>query len=275
MIRRILQAKESIELDLLSAIDDENVFKIVIDSLSHETGSPHSVLLETVFHYKSDEDSARKIWQDILKNQEELSCALKRRVGIKTAVVDYFSSNGMDERILIFIKESMAGIIDAATRDGLTGVYTHEYIRAELDKEFLRAKRYSLPLSLLFIDIDDFKRFNDTHGHKAGDIALETAGRVLRENIRQTDTLGRYGGEEFMVILPHTVRGGALKIARKIAGAVSASTSSHKDLPEGVTVSIGVAELLAGMGNSNELIDAADRAMYKAKLQGKNRCCLA
>lgn len=274
MIRRILQAKETIEFDILSAIDDENVFKIVMDSLSHETGAPHSLLLETVFHYKADEDSARKIWQDILRNREELSAALRRRVSIKTAVVDYFSGNGMDERILIFIKESMAGLIDAATRDGLTGAYSHEYVHNELEKEFLRAKRYTLPLSLLFIDIDNFKRFNDMHGHKAGDIALKTTGRALRDNIRQTDTLGRYGGEEFTVLLPHTVRGSALKIARKIAGAVNTSTSAHKDLPEGVTVSIGIAELLPTMSNSGELIDAADKAMYKAKLQGKNRCCV-
>ncbi len=273
MIHKILQTKENIELDILSDIDDDNVYKIVIESLKHETTAPYSTLLETIFHYKISESEAKRIWSKILKSQKKLSDSLKRKVSIKTAVVDYFSTIGLDDHVLVFIKENMVNVFDAATRDGLTGLYSHEYIENDLDKEYCRAKRYKLPLSLLFIDIDNFKLYNDTFGHKAGDRALAAVARILKESIRKTDKAGRFGGEEFVVILPHTVRANALKIAKKMVRLVEGETAEDGALPRGLTVSIGAAGMLPEMKESEDLLTAADKAMYRAKNMGKNRCC--
>lgn len=271
MIHRILQTKENMELDILSDFNDDTVLSFVIESLRHETDSPFSVLLESIFHYKTSEDRAETLWHSITENRKELSRSLGRPVSLKTAVVDYFSTTGTD--VAVFIKDSMAGIIEAATRDGLTGTYTHDYIEHDLDREFQRARRYSLPLSVLFIDIDDFKRFNDTYGHKVGDRVLAMVGESLRRCIRKIDSVGRYGGEEFLVVLPHTARQNAMKIAKKISREIKEASSKKDSLPEGVTVSIGVAELDQSMKDAFVLLDRADRAMYKAKIQGKDRCC--
>ncbi len=271
MINRILQTKENIELDILSDFNDDTVLTFVIESLRHETGCPYSVLLETIFHYKTNEHTAKSLWHSITENRKELSQKLGRPVSLKTAVVDHFSTTGID--VAVFIKDSVAGIIEAATHDGLTGVFTHEYIDNDLDREFLRARRYSLPLTVLFIDIDDFKRFNDVYGHKVGDQVLHMVASALRRCVRKIDSVGRYGGEEFLVVLPHTDCRNAMKIARKISKAIKETTSKGSDLPEGVTVSIGVAELEESMGDGFALLDLADKAMYKAKIQGKDRCC--
>ncbi|HSV96181.1 MAG TPA: GGDEF domain-containing protein [Spirochaetota bacterium] len=271
MINRILQTKETIELDILSDFNDDTVLTFVIESLRHETDSPYSVLLETIFHYTTSEDRAKSLWDSITENRKELSRSLGRPVSLKTAVVDHFSTTGME--VAVFIKDSMAGIIEAATHDGLTGVFTHEYIDNDLNREFQRARRYSLPLSVLFIDIDNFKRFNDIYGHKVGDRVLAMVGSTLRKCIRKIDSVGRYGGEEFLVVLPHTARQNAMKIARKISRELREITAKGSDLPEGITVSIGVAGLDQSMKDCFVLLDLADRAMYKAKLQGKDRCC--
>jgi len=271
MINRILQTKENMELDILSDFNDDTVLSFVIESLRHETDSPYSVLLESIFHYKTTEDRAKTLWHSITENRKELSRTLGRSVSLKTAVVDHFSTTGTD--VAVFIKDSMAGIIEAATRDGLTGTYTHDYIENDLDREFQRARRYSLPLSVLFIDIDNFKRFNDLYGHKVGDRVLSMVGGTLRHCIRKIDSVGRYGGEEFLVVLPHTARQNAMKIAKKISREIKETTSKKDALPEGVTVSIGVAEIDQTMKDAFILLDLADRAMYKAKIQGKDRCC--
>lgn len=273
MIRRILQTKENLQFDILADINDDAVYNFIIDSLKIETDSPYSALLETIFHYAIAEDDAKKLWMAILKNQKEMSLRLGRKVSIKTAVVDYFTSQGMDDSLVVFIKDNVVNVIDAATRDGLTGLFTHEYIDAELDREFLRAKRYNLALSVMFIDIDDFKKYNDNYGHKVGDRVLMTVGELLRRSIRQTDKIGRYGGEEFLVILPHTGRNNIIKIGKKVVSNICRYTADGEQFPEGVTVSVGIAELQQGMRDYGELVDAADKAMYKAKIQGKNRCC--
>lgn len=271
MINKLLQTKESIELDILSDFNDDMVLSFVIESLRHETDSPFSVLLESIFHYKTSEDRAKALWHNITENRKVLSQKLGRPVSLKTAVVDHFSTTGTD--VAVFIKDSMADIIEAATRDGLTGAFTHEYIENDLAREFQRARRYSLPLSALFIDIDNFKRFNDLYGHKIGDRVLSMVGATLRRCIRKIDSVGRYGGEEFLVVLPHTARRNAMKIARKISREIKDATSKKEALPEGVTVSIGVTEMDQSTKDAFTLLDLADRAMYRAKALGKDRCC--
>ncbi|TAL37396.1 MAG: GGDEF domain-containing protein [Spirochaetes bacterium] len=272
MIEDILRTKENLELDILSDIGDESVFNFIIESLKVETASPYSTLMEAIFHYKASEPEAELIWKKIMLNQKEMERRCRRKIGLKTAVVDYFSANGMDEKIVIFIKDNMVNVIDATIRDQLTGLFSKEFIKLEIDREFKRAKRYRLPLSLMFIDIDDFKRFNDRFGHSTGDQVLRNTGKLLLQKIRHTDKTGRYGGEEFIVLLPHTAKPDALKIGRKLCREFRETASRTGDVPEEVTVSIGVAEISEEMQDASVLIDIADKAMYQAKSLGKNRC---
>jgi diguanylate cyclase (GGDEF)-like protein len=270
---RVIQTIENIELDILSDIDDSEVFRFVIDSLRHETDAPFAALTEAILHYNIAEEEAKTVWEDILKNKDEMESALGRKVSIKTALVDYFTSFRQKEKIIIFIKENMINAFDTAMRDSLTGLYSHAIIHAELEKEFQTAQRYDLDLSVIFIDIDDFKKYNDSYGHIAGDKVLLLASRVLRENLRMTDKIGRYGGEEFLIVLPHTSLENARMIAEKLLSSIREESAASEHLPGGVTVSVGVSEIGDDTKDGHDLINDADIRMYRAKKGGKNRVC--
>ena len=184
-----------------------------------------------------------------------------------------------------------------AITDGLTGLYNHRYFYERLNQEIARAQRYGLPLSLLMIDIDDFKHFNDRFGHPAGDLVLKEVGHILGSNLRAgIDIAARYGGEEFTIVLPNTARDGAqvvgTRLARRLSalpgaappnedGAVGVSErirvsvagSSLPGVDDGtrITVSIGVACFPGAAGGPGELVRNADKALYLAKRLGKNR----
>ena len=163
-----------------------------------------------------------------------------------------------------------------ASTDGLTEVYNHRTFQERLSQEIARADRYSRPLSLLMIDVDHFKVYNDTCGHPQGDIVLQDLARLLREMSRTSDTVARYGGEEFAIILPETDSVGAQKIAQRLREQVEGYAFPGQDLMPGgsLTISIGVATH-APAGSKDALLQAADTALYTAKREGRNRVCIA
>jgi len=270
---RVIQTIENIELDILSDIDDSEIFRFVLDSLRHETDSPYAALTEAILHYHLGETEAKFVWDEILANKDAMESALGRKVSIKTALVDYFTSRRQKEKIIIFIKENMISAFDTAMRDSLTGLYSHAIIHAELEKEFQTARRYDLDLSVIFIDIDDFKKYNDSYGHIAGDKVLLLVSSVLQENLRMTDKIGRYGGEEFLIVLPHTSLANARLIAEKLRVSIRETSSASESFPRGVTVSIGISEIGEGTSDGHDLINDADICMYRAKKEGKDRVC--
>ena len=164
-----------------------------------------------------------------------------------------------------------------AITDPLTGLANHRQFYDQLDREFRRAQRYQRPLTLLMLDLDRFKAFNDRHGHLAGDQALRETADVLRQNARSVDILARYGGEEFAMILPETdiLRGAAH--AERIRSAVASHVflSQETGLEHRVTVSVGVAALSPALQKIEELVHGADQALYRAKAAGRNRVELA
>jgi two-component system cell cycle response regulator len=151
--------------------------------------------------------------------------------------------------------------------DGLTGVKNHKYIYERLEEEIHKAKRYHKQLSIILLDIDHFKEVNDTHGHQTGDIVLKQVAQLIKENIRNIDILGRYGGEEFIVILPETNEPGAFLLAERIRKSFMDSNFSLKNIK--LTISGGVAALADD--NALSLIDKADKLLYVAKKNGRNR----
>jgi len=162
-----------------------------------------------------------------------------------------------------------------ATYDGLTGLLNRSAILRVLDKEMARAGRDSLPLSLLMVDLDHFKQINDAHGHQAGDAVLQEAAACMKTAVRRYDWVGRYGGEEFLVVLPGDVDGGAVQ-AERIRLAVANRPLLINGHPIRVTCSIGCVQRAKDSPDSADLlIHAADEALYAAKQHGRNRIAVA
>jgi diguanylate cyclase (GGDEF)-like protein len=161
---------------------------------------------------------------------------------------------------------------ELAVRDGLTGLHDHRYFQDTLATEVARAKRHGRIFSLLFLDVDFFKRYNDVNGHLAGDAVLKTLANIFREDQRATATVARYGGEEFVILLPETDKEGALTVAENIRKRVlDHPFPGEEKQPEGkLTVSIGVSTFSDDGTERDTLIQCADQALYKAKQKGRN-----
>jgi len=142
-------------------------------------------------------------------------------------------------------------------------------------QELARAKRHDKPLSLLMLDIDEFKKINDTRGHRTGDLALRHLSRVLVESLRTIDLCGRLGGEEFAVLLPETDAAAAFDTAERLRSTIAASAVVPEDGPPvRYTVSIGVTSLSLEESNIDTLLGLADKGLYQAKRTGRNRVCV-
>ena len=164
---------------------------------------------------------------------------------------------------------------EMATHDGLTGLHNHRFFRDVLDLEVSRSARHQRTFSLVFIDVDHFKDFNDTYGHLAGDEALKGLAQTFTEGKRASTVVARYGGEEFVSMLPETAKEGALQYAELLRKKVEKQTfRDHEGQPLGnVTISLGVAAFPTDATDSKTLIERADRALYQAKESGRNRVC--
>ncbi len=163
--------------------------------------------------------------------------------------------------------EANAALARLAATDGLTGLLNHRALRERLAEEFVRASRYHQPLSVLMLDLDHFKIINDTRGHEAGDDALRALADVLRGAARESDVVGRYGGEEFIVVLPQTDAGSARPVAERIRAAVEAADGPLN----AVTVSIGACTLRADHADFAALLRCVDAALYRSKAAGRNQ----
>ena len=157
-------------------------------------------------------------------------------------------------------------LAEHANRDGLTGLYNHRYFQEALARELDRALRHDRVFSLLFADVDSFKRYNDAHGHQAGDTALKTIADLFLGSTRGTDIVARYGGEEFVLLLPETDRAHAEILAERIRGIIAAHPFPHRQ----ITISIGISTFPGDGTLGGDLIRVADRALYRAKEEGRN-----
>jgi diguanylate cyclase (GGDEF)-like protein len=163
-------------------------------------------------------------------------------------------------------------IVNLADTDELTGMWNRRYFRRQLPYEIERARTFNVPLSLLLFDIDEFKQINDGFGHGIGDVVLSELCGCVRETLRPTDTLARYGGDEFAVILPHTDLAGASAVSERILSRVRALTiPTDEESAIQCSISIGLAEYKRDDVTANELVHRADEKLYSSKRAGKNR----
>lgn len=175
-----------------------------------------------------------------------------------------------------FLQENYRNFKQQAITDGLTGLYNRRFFNDELDREMQRSMRHFLKMSLILVDVDHFKKYNDTNGHQAGDEVLKKVAAVFRETTRVCDMECRYGGEEFALILPETSKMQALIIAEKLRKKIEETCFPHQEKqPLGnLTISAGVATFPDDSLNVKQLIESADAGLYKAKEAGRN-CVMA
>jgi diguanylate cyclase (GGDEF)-like protein len=158
-------------------------------------------------------------------------------------------------------------LTELAALDGLTQLRNRRAFQERLEDETRRWRRHGNDVSLVLLDIDHFKSYNDTYGHPKGDEVLRAVGRLLRRSIRAADFAARYGGEEFAIILPNTNAAGSMHVAETLRRAIEGATWEDRE----ITASIGVATMSEEISTPEELVDAADRALYRSKQAGRNR----
>ncbi len=168
-----------------------------------------------------------------------------------------------------------ASLRDIADRDGLTNLYNHRYFRDALDREASRGERHGRPFSVIMMDVDHFKLFNDSFGHLAGDEALKMVADALRANCRASSVAARYGGEEFVILVPEVAKVDAVLVAERIREQIANTPvlDPRNGTPRDLTVSLGVSGFPADGLDADALLEVADRALYSAKQSGRNRVC--
>jgi diguanylate cyclase (GGDEF)-like protein len=177
-------------------------------------------------------------------------------------------------RLQAELREKNATLARLSTTDPVTLLRTRRYVTDFLAFEVMRAHRYHAPLSVVMADLDHFKRVNDAHGHRAGDQVLRATADTLRATLRSTDVAGRYGGEEFLLVLPQTDLAGAERLAQRVCEAIEhGAVDVGGQEPVRVTISAGVASLDAAIDGVDRLVEAADVSLYRAKEAGRNRVC--
>lgn len=198
--------------------------------------------------------------------------------GLEEGAVDFltkpFSINELLARVktMLRLKNLQDQLKAMAITDELTGLYNRRFFQEWLDLEFKRTHRYKTDLSCLMIDIDYFKSVNDTYGHMMGDFVLAEVAGIIKQNTRGTDVAARFGGEEFVLLLPRTDRVLAMGLAERIRASIEAVRLNNDDITLTVTVSVGVScSIQNTLEDKSQLIELADKALYEAKRRGRNR----
>ncbi len=200
-------------------------------------------------------------------------------INAESKKTDAFSE--ADERLLVTFASQLATAIvkvrlfeevkQLSITDPLTGLYNRRHFFEQAVREFARARRYERPLAAIMLDLDRFKRVNDTYGHAVGDQVLQAVARICRRELRQIDLLARYGGEEFVALLPESELVEAGQVAQRLCDRMAAAIFDTNAGPVKLTVSLGVAALDHDCAELDDLLKRADRALYAAKEAGRNR----
>jgi diguanylate cyclase (GGDEF)-like protein len=169
---------------------------------------------------------------------------------------------------------ALEALRDSSERDALTGLYNRRHVDRRLQSEFNSWTRHQETFAVLLFDIDHFKRINDTYGHPMGDAVLRNIAATVSPQLRNSDILGRYGGEEFIVILPHCDEAGAAVVGEKIRAAIEHAALQASTGPLSVTVSVGGCAATDGLTGVGALVAEADQALYEAKHGGRNQVCI-
>ena len=267
------KVKSKLKQRLLSLLEIEKKFNYFTSEINEILASGtkellYSKLLELFINLKFGEDEARNHWENIIKNIDFMKNHLNREIGLRVAIVDYFINHTdmLKEPIIVEMRLFKENEKHALV-DSLTGLFNKRFYDIAVRKEYKKALRYSQIFSLVLIDLDDFKKVNDTKGHFFGDEVLATFGKFLSLSSREEDIICRYGGEEFIVILPETTGNGALMYAERIRKLLKEDVlfKKHK-----ITFSAGIATFPHNGEDLKALFKSVDKSLYAAKYAGKD-----
>ncbi|MBN1410806.1 MAG: phosphoenolpyruvate--protein phosphotransferase [Spirochaetales bacterium] len=254
-------AKESKEIDRIKSKYKGSLYRRIVFELTHIT--------------INDEKNAKELCEQIAVHEKHLSKLLGRNVGIEVAALDFIKNvSGIKNHFSIIEKSKMKTIAKHAIEDDKTKTFSFPLIYSDIDKEIERTNRYGRNFSLLFLDIDGFKRINDSYGHQFGDRALVEISDLIGSSIRKVDTIYRYGGDEFVVLLPESGSAEASQIALKIRKIMKTRKKPDDSVIGNITLSMGIASYGEhDIDNAEKLLASADKAVYMAKRTGKDKIC--
>jgi len=265
--------KSALMQRLLSLLDKErklNYFTLEIDELLADSSQElfYSKLIALFIKISFSEDEAQGHWENIINNMEFMKNYLNREIGLRVAIVDYFINHTqiMKEPIVVemrlFEENEKLALVDS-----LTGLFNKRFYDITVKKEYKKALRFNQIFSLVLLDLDDFKKINDTKGHLFGDEVLANFGNFLSTSSREEDIICRYGGEEFIILLPETTGDGALMYAERVRKKLKqdAFFKKHK-----ITFSGGISTFPYNGRSLKELFKSVDRSLYAAKYAGKD-----
>jgi diguanylate cyclase (GGDEF)-like protein len=228
-------------------------------------------LLVALAHKRFPRTEARRLWFEILEHKYYMSEKLGRNVGIRVAVLDFLhNQRGLVRDLRLLPERDLDCLLLFVNEDGLTGVYNHRYFQEQLRLELGRAHRYKRHLGLLLLDLDHFKLYNDDLGHRQGDKLLKDAGAFFQEVKRESDTVARYGGDEFAFILPETDFASVMTYGKRLRAEFEARHFGVRENQGQITISIGAAAFPDDAHEAEQLIETADQALYRAKRAGGN-----
>ncbi len=253
------------------SLDDEKLISELNNIIERVGDEAYQVIFSVLTHLDLAPDQAVDYWKQIVSHRNSMSESLGRGVNLRTAICDYFCTinKSMTNPIIIEIRV-LEDALFSLRYDSLTGLYSRRTFDEVFLRETERANRYGKELSVLFFDLDDFKKVNDTYGHLAGDDALEHVARIVMGEIRTIDIASRYGGEEIVVVLPETGKAAAFVVGERIREKVENIKLEYNDQTIDLTISGGIATLPVDATDTKKLIANADIAVYKAKEAGKN-----
>lgn len=266
-------------LYLIEENEDNAGLRAAVAHLARQRGATiYAELLYVLTSIEVQQHEAKALWDAAWEHTEKLAAQLDRPISITVGLHDYVTTVAPYLRrakvVEVMRYEQMA---HAAIRDGLTGLYNTGYIREQITWEAQKGKRYGTSGAILIFDLDFFKQCNDRYGHLAGDAVLRTFSACLLQQTRGTDVVGRYGGEEFVALLPSTNRIDALMVAERIRRAFETTPTLVPSGPsEGIWISTsgGITAYRGEDSTPEQPIEAADQALYLAKRDGKNRVYL-
>lgn len=269
--------QQPLDLRLVMALAGERTMNAreqqMIDKLKQERGEGlFADMLYALTRKSFPTRQAKTLWAEIGDHRSKLQRLLSRDPGITLAAHDYLVNvSGILKSAGLIEEQKFQTLATFASRDGLTGLYDKTTFARLLTDELARQARFGRPVTLVLVDIDHFKKLNDTFGHADGDVVLAQVANLIAAQARSTDSCGRFGGEEFGIILPEVDAQAGNLLAERIRANVEKyfATTPYK-----VTVSIGVANGTPGV-KAEDLVRATDAALYQAKRKGRNRVCLA